>query len=135
MRTGRNYAHGKRRAGLTLLEVTLATSVLLLSLASAISSQLAALSLMRTSRENDSATAELSAAMEEVTGQSLDNVLANFPAAQPMASYTDRMLRDERIVATYPAGAVDPLTIVLTLTWTDWAGRPARMRAATLMAR
>jgi prepilin-type N-terminal cleavage/methylation domain-containing protein len=124
-----------RRGGFTLIEVMFATLVLLLSMLSAVSSQLISLGLMRTARENTLATAELTAAMEEITGESFDDVLTKFPDAQPIADYTDRTLLAERIVPSYPAGIGDPLTLVVTLTWTDWAGRPARMSVATMKAR
>lgn len=109
-----------------------ATTVLLLSMLSAVTSQLAAISLVRTARENNTATAELIAAMEHITGEQFDEIATLHPGGAAMPDYTDRALRDERMVPTYPGGIGDPLTIVMTLTWTDWGGRAARMRASTL---
>ena len=109
-----------------------ATTVLLLSLLSALTSQLAAISLVRTARENNTATAELLSAMEEITGETLDDIVNDYPGGAVLPAYTDRALRDERMVPTYPGGIGDPLTIVMTLTWTDWGGRAARMSASTL---
>jgi type II secretory pathway pseudopilin PulG len=129
------------RAGFGLLEVMAATGVLFISLMAAVSSQLAALNLMRTARENDTATAELGAAMETVTGQQIDSLptSALYGDGVTIANFTDRVLRDERVVTAYPGYAPgnvpNPLTIVMTLSWTDWAGRPAQMRVATMKAR
>ena len=131
-----------KRAGFGLVEVMAATAVLVVSLMAAVGGQLAALRLMRTTRENSTATSELTAAMEEVSAKGIDGLpIAGSPYAdgQPIATFTDRALHNERVVATYPgyaAGSVpNPLTIVLRLTWTDWAGRPAQMRVATMKAR
>lgn len=135
MHERRKRARNARRGGFTLLEVTFATAVLLMSMLSAVSSQLAALSLLRTARENNTATAELTTALEEISGETLDDIVSKYPAATPIADYTDRALRNERVTPTYPAGTGDPLTVVVTLTWTDWGGRAAQMRAATLKVR
>ena len=130
------------RAGFGLVEVMLATDVLVVTLMAAVSGQMAALNLMRTTRENNTATAELTAAMEELSGLGIDSLPgAGSPTAdgQPIAKFDGRALHNESVVATYPGytpgNVPNPLTIVLTLSWTDWAGRPARMHVATMKAR
>jgi hypothetical protein len=117
--------------------------VLVVAVVSAFASQIAALNLIRTTREQNTAVAELTAAMEEATSLPVDLLPiagSAFADGQPIAAFEGRILPDERVVVTYPgyvAGAPvpDPLAIVMTLTWTDWAGRAATMRVATLKAR
>ena len=142
MRIGVGAGSSRSRRGFSLLEVTFATGVLLVTLMAAIASQVAALNLVRTSREHNTAMAELTAAMEEVLVPVIDTLpVATSPYAddQPIAAFEGRVLRDERITCDYPGytgGAVpDPLEIRLTLEWTDWAGRPARARLSTMKAR
>jgi hypothetical protein len=134
---------GRARGGFTLLEVTFSIFVLVVAVVSAIASQIAALNLIRTTREQNTAVAELTAAMEEATSLPVDLLPiagSAFADGQPIAAFEGRILPNERVIATYPgylAGAPvpDPLSIVMTLTWTDWAGRAATMRVATLKAR
>lgn len=129
------------RAGFTLLEVLFATGILLVALSAAVSGQLVSLGLVRTARESNTAIAELSAAMESVLAQPLDSIpsAAGFPEGAPIAAFTDRALRDQRIVPDYPnhagGAAPDVLQVVLTLSYTDWAGRPAQLRLASMKAR
>lgn len=130
-----------RTAGFTLLEVMFATGVLFVTMMAAVSSQVVSLGLVRTARENNAAIGELAAAMEEVLATQIDSIpMANrYPEGNAIAGFEERRLRDERIVPDYPnhvAGPVpDVLEIVLTLTYTDWAGRPAQMRLASMKAR
>ena len=113
---------------------------LLLSLLGALLAELNAVNLVRTSRETAAASADLRAGMEGI----LLLPPANIPAAGgpfepgvPIAAFSDLHLRGESVVAQYPGyvagGAVpDPLSIVLTVSWTDFAGRPRKMRLATM---
>ena len=141
MATTRVERARRRCAGFTLLEVLFATAVLSITLMATVSSQLAALNLMRTARDSSTAIAELSTALEEVLSRPIDSipVAAGFPEGTAIASYNDRALRDERITPDYPnyaGGAIpDVLEIVLQLDYTDWAGRAATMRLASRKAR
>jgi hypothetical protein len=60
-----------------------------------------------------------------------------FPAATPIAAFTNLNLTNESIVPAYPgvgAGPMpDPLEIVLVMTWNDWRGRPMQARLATMV--
>jgi hypothetical protein len=124
-----------------LLEVLFATGVLFVTLMSAVAGQLTAIDLARTAREQNTAISELAAAMEEVLAEPIDSIplAAGFPEGQAIAAYDDRRLRDESIVPDYPNHAGGPvpdvLQVVLTMTYTDWSGRPAQMRLASLRAR
>jgi type II secretory pathway pseudopilin PulG len=134
-------ARKQSRAGFTLLEVLFATGVLFVTLMAAVAGQLSAVQLSRTAREQTTACAELSAAMEEILAEPFDSIplAGGFPEAQAIATYTNRRLSNELIVpdyANYAGGALpDVLQIALLMTYTDWAGRPAQMRLVTLRAR
>jgi hypothetical protein len=81
--------------------------------------------------------------MEQILLRSPDQIpIAGslYAAGQPIAAYTDLHLRNERMLANYPnyvvgATVPDPLQIQLTLTWTDFKGRPRAMRIATTRTR
>lgn len=131
-----------RRRGFTLLELTMAISVMAGAVLTAMATQLASLNLIKTTRESNVAMTDLSAAMEQVLILPVDQIpiaTSQFAANQPIAAFTDRNLRDERIVATYPgfAAAVvpDPLTIVLTCTWTDWQNNQRQLTLTSLKTR
>jgi type II secretory pathway pseudopilin PulG len=119
----------------------IAISVLLIAVLAALTSQVSSMNLLRATRESNAAMSELTAAMEEVLLEQIDDMplAANFPAGQPIANYTGRALTNEAIVPTYPGFAggpvPDPLEIVLTMTWSDWRGRPMSLQLATMKAR
>ena len=121
-----------------MLEVMLAISVLLIAVVSAMSSQVSSMNLLRASKESNTAMTDLEMAMEEVLLTSQDDIPVEFPPGQPIPDYTTLNLGGETIVANYPGivgGIVpDPLEIVLTMTWNDWAGRPRSSRLATMVA-
>jgi len=125
-RTGRG-----RRAGFTLIELMIAITVLLVAVLGTFTSQLKARELLQTSRETSIAMADLQGAMEQILLRPVDLIpvpTSAYADDQPIAAYTDLHLPNQQIVADYPGysgGAVpDPLTIVLTMTWTDPRGRP-----------
>jgi hypothetical protein len=85
---------------------------------------------------------DLRGAMEEILLQTIDDLpVAGSPYehGQPIARYTNKELPGETIVATYPnwgGGAVpNPLQIVVTATWDDFAGRPRSLVIETLRGR
>ena len=130
------------RAGFTLLELTIAMTVLLVAVTAAFSSQVNSLNLLHVTRENNTAIGDLQAAMEEVLIEPFDDLAvagADFPADQTIATYDDLHLPGERILVTYPGyagGAVpDPLEVVLELSWMDWKGRPRLMRLGSMKTR
>ncbi len=105
--------------------------------------QTASLDLVQTTRETDTATSDLQAAMEQILLRSPDQIPiagSPFQAGLPIAAYSDLHLRGERMVASYPnyaggASVPDPLQIRLTLTWSDFKGRARTMRIATTRTR
>jgi Tfp pilus assembly protein PilV len=134
---------GRRRAGFTLVEIAIATTILMVAVLSAARAQITAHNLTRTSRETNTAMADLSAAMEDLLILQKDQIPvagSDYEQGQPVAFWEGRNLRNERIVATYPGYVVgadvpDPLEIVLTMTWTDWAGRGRRLTLSSMKTR
>lgn len=128
-------------AGFTLVELMVAIGVLLVASMAAFSSQLASLNLMKTSRETDTAMAELQSAMEQVLAKPLAVLAeadgdAELPDGAQLADFNDRNLTDERMVVTYPGytgGDVpDPLTITLTVSWSDFQGRSRSLELTSM---
>lgn len=120
----------RRQAGFTVLELMVAISVLLVATLTALSSQVTSMNLMRTSRETNTAMSDLQAAMEQlllVPAADLPEH-GDFGEGLSITAFDGLHLAGERIVVTYPgydgATVPDPLPIVLTLGWNDYAGRP-----------
>ena len=139
-------AQGYRNSGaegFSLYELMLAVGVLLIAVLATLRSQASSMDLVQTTRETDTATSDLQAAMEQILLRSPDQIPiagSPFEAGQPIAAYEGLHLRNERIVPTYPnyaGGAVvpDPLQIQLTLTWSDHKTRPRTMQLATVRTR
>jgi type II secretory pathway pseudopilin PulG len=129
-----------RRAGFSLIETMIGITVVMVALMASLASQIASSNLHRTSRETNQAVMDLKACMDEI--------LVQPPAALPaagtpyaddsvIAAYTNLHLRDEQIRVDYPGfvagGAVpNPLTIDLTMTWTDYAGRSRELTLSSM---
>lgn len=142
-RLARRGRAAHRRAGLTMVEIMIAIGVLLVAVLAAFSSQVASMNLVSGSRETDTAISDLQACMEQVLTLPAGDIPvagSEFQAGQPVAAFTDLHLEDERLVCSYPGyvpgGEVpNPLTIVLTLTWSDHKGRERSQTLRTLKAR
>lgn len=128
-----------RSAGFTMLEVMFGTLVLMISLLAAFTSQILSLNLVRSARDVNTATSELTAALEEVTTLTIDSIPTDYAPGAAIAKYDGRVLRNESIVVTYPnfaGGAVpNPLEVVVTINWTAWNGRASRLSLSTMKAR
>lgn len=128
-------ARGSRRrpsAGFTMVEMIVAISVLLIAVLATSVAQVSALRLQDGAKETNKALADLESAMESILSRQVETIPIDgspYEAGQPIAAYEGLHLRDQRIVPTYPgytlgATVPDPLTIVLTATWTDRRGAP-----------
>ena len=134
---------GAKRAGFTMVEVMVAIGVLLVAVLTAFGSQLTSFRLMSSSREDNTAIADLAACMEEVMLETVDTLPvagSRYEQGAPIAAFEGLHLREQRIVATFPGyvagGAVpDPLTIVLTATWRDARGIARRLELRSLKVR
>lgn len=132
-----------RRDGFTMVELSIAITVLLVAVLTAFEVQLASQRLVRTSRETNTAMADLQAAMEELLLLPKDDIPvagSAFEVDQPIAAFEGLHLDDERIVATYPGYVLggpipDPLEIVLTETWTDHRGRQRTLQLSSMKTR
>ncbi len=122
-----------------MLEVMFGTLVLTISLLAAFTSQLLSLNLVRTARDVNTATSELTAALEEVITPNIDSIPTAFAPGAAIAKYQGRALRDETVVVNYPnfaGGSVpNPLEVVVTINWTAWNGRATSLSLSTLKAR
>ena len=131
-----------RRRGMTMLEVTVAMTVLLLTIGGALSTQLASQRLTATGQETNMAMADLTACMEELLLLPTEEIPvagSEFAADEAIADFEELHLTGQRIVATYPnwgGGAVaDPLEIVLTCSWRDHGGRTRTLQLASMKTR
>ncbi len=142
MRVGRSVRKSSC-AGFSLIELMMAVVILVVSICAAISSQVIAHNLLRTSRESNTALSDLQGAMELA-------ILQN-PAALPLAGsefesgvaiprFNNLHLRNQTVTATYPgyvvgAAVPDPLQVVMTIRWNDYLERPRTLSLATMRAR
>ncbi len=139
----RRAARGSGDGGFTLVELVFALGTLLLSILGALLAELSALNLVRTSRETAAASADLRAAMEEILllpPASIPVAGGPYEPGVPIAAYSGLHLREEALTAAYPGyvpgePVPDPLAIVLTASWKDFAGRPRTTRIATMRTR
>lgn len=123
-----------------MIELMVAITVLLVSLAAAFGSQVASFGVIDSSRDSTLAMTELERCMEEVLTKSSDNIPVDYPAGEPISGYDDVRLKQQSIVSRFPdyagSGAVpDPLEVVLEATWLDSRGRPQRLTLTTQVAR
>ena len=130
----------RRCSGFTMIELLVAITVLLVSLAAAFGSQVASFGVIGSSRDSTLAMAELERCMEEVLTKSSDNIPVDYPEGDPIPGYGDVRLKQQAIAPRYPdysgSGAIpDPLDVVLEATWLDDRGRLQRLTLTTTVAR
>ena len=131
------------RGGFSLIELMLGVVILVVSICVAMSAQVIAHNLLRTSRETNVAMADLEGAMELAilhAPSALPIAGSEFAHGVPIARFDALHLRNESITATYPgyvAGAPvpDPLQVVMTIQWNDSFERPRSLQLATLRTR
>jgi len=130
------------KQGFGLVELVVAMSIASVVILGVGLTQAAAVELNRTSDETNRAVADIRTALEEILSLSLEEVPdvgGAYAPGLPVAAYSDLHLDGERLVVTYPnhvAGDVpDPLEILVTVTWNDYAGRERSVSMATLMTR
>ncbi|MCE9595894.1 MAG: type II secretion system GspH family protein [Planctomycetes bacterium] len=137
----RRNKHARRR-GFTVVELTIGMTVMLVAVMTTMASQLVALDLVKSLREQNAAMSDLQSAMDEVQLLPPDDIpiaTSLYADGQPIAAYTNLHLPNQTITPDYPgfAGATipDPLPIVLTCAWTDWKGRQRTMRLNSAVTR
>jgi prepilin-type N-terminal cleavage/methylation domain-containing protein len=130
-------------AGFSLVELMIAVTVILVGLLTAYSSELSSLEVVKSSRETNTAMADLQACMESVLvlpPAEIPRAEGAYAPGQIIEAYRDLHLENQRVIATYPnliAGqpVPDPLEIVLTMTWTDRQGRDRELRISSVKTR
>ena len=134
--TGILRRRGHRRAGVSMLEMLIAISVLLVAVGGSYLSQVTSMGLIEQSRDRAQALMDLEACMQQVAllpSASLPVAGSAFEHGLPVAFYEGLHLPEQRIVATYPGfdpalEVPDPLQVVLTATWEDRMGREQSQR-------
>jgi prepilin-type N-terminal cleavage/methylation domain-containing protein len=135
---------GKRQDGLeggfSLLELMFAITILVIGVMGAFTTQLGSLGVITAGQETSKATMELQAAMESLLVSDPDDMVVDFPADVPIPAFTDRNLRNELMVPSYPNwDGIGPipssLDVRLTLTWDDFEGRQRSLRLNTAVTR
>jgi prepilin-type N-terminal cleavage/methylation domain-containing protein len=140
---GIRFHRRTRTSGLSLIELMIALTVLLVAVLGTVVTQLGSSALVVQSRETNRASADLTAAMEALLILPPDQIPTpgRYPPGQSIAAFDDLHLANERIVPSYPgwaggtADVPDPLPIVLTLTFQDFKGRQRQMRLASMKTR
>lgn len=137
-----NGAKGRagRRAGFSMIELTVAIGVLMVATLAAFSTQIRSFDLIDSSRDTTVAMTDLEVCMEQVLTRNVDTIPEDFPAGTAVPAFTAVHLNQQRIVPTYPnytlGGPVpDVLEVVLTSTWVDGRGRERSLTITTAKAR
>ncbi len=130
------------RSGFGLVELLVAMSIVTIVLVGVGMAQTVCFNLNRTSEETLTAVSDLESAMESVLLLPLTQIpdpRGPFASGQPIAAFSDLHLEDERISPSYPnmtgVNVPDPLEIVLTITFDDYAGRPRSLSMASMRTR
>lgn len=128
------------RAGYSLLELMFAVTILVIGVMGAFTTQVGSLGVITTGQETSIATMELQAAMESVLVADPVTIVDSFPAGQPIPAFTNRNLRDQTVVVTYPnftgVGPIpSTLDVRLTVTWNDFEGRTRSLQLDTAVTR
>lgn len=139
----RARAASRSRAGISMVEVMLAIVVLLVAATAAFSSQMTSMRLIKQSREQGIALADLQTCMEGVRIVPVDELpVAGSPYAhgQEVAAYNDLHLRNQRLVVNYQdytlGGPIpDPLIVTLTMRWQDDRGADQTLQLHTVRTR
>ncbi len=136
----RRQSNATEESGFSLVELVMASAVLLVVSLAGYSAQVRSGSLIDTSQGRASAMADLETCMEDLLAESTVLIPDSFPVGASIPEYEGLHLRDERITPAYPGytggGSIpDPLQVVLTATWTSGTGHMQSLRLATAKAR
>lgn len=126
-----------------MVEMLIAVGVLLVAVIGAYSAQLTSMQAVRLTTDRSTALTDLQACMEQVMAaptEQLPVAGSAFEHGQPVAAFEELHLQEQRIVATYPGYVApstipDPLTVVLTATWVDSAGRTGSQTLRSMRVR
>jgi len=129
---------GLRKKALTLVELMLVSSILLVAILALWQVYIASLGLVIQAKEKNIAVDDSRDVLEKIRCTAFAAITANFPngADVPAATIGGFLLRDERIQVTYPNGInADPLQINIVITWTGQDKRAYGETFRTLRSR
>jgi prepilin-type N-terminal cleavage/methylation domain-containing protein len=121
----RTAGRRRARAGLTLVEVMIATTILAVGALVAFPTMLSFSDLSDAAREENVATHDLMTAVEDVMSTPFTQITSTYKAGAPIPRFDALHLGEESIVVTYDDPAADPLIITITASWRDRKGHPA----------
>lgn len=113
-----------RRGGFTLIEVMVATAMLSVAALVAFPTILSFIQLSDAARQEDLATQDLMAAVEDVVATPFSRLTTTYADGQEIPKYALLHLPQERIVVDYVDPNADPLHIAIVATWADAKGHP-----------
>jgi Tfp pilus assembly protein PilE len=124
-------------AGLTLVEIMLALTVLTVVIVMFFGVFLSAHSLSRVNKDKHRALMDTTALMEQITLIPIGDIANTFPHATDIPEFNDLHIRDQRVQVVYANGnaAARPLEYQVVSTWTTAASRPARLSVQGVRAR
>lgn len=118
-----------RIKGLTLIEVLIVSVLLVVVLTGVLGVYFTAMNYVDWAKELSIATDDARDVLEKIKNAAFANVTTEFPdgAGVVAADIGGFVLQNEAIVVTYPNGTVvDPLEIVVTVSWNNRRGGRAR---------
>jgi prepilin-type N-terminal cleavage/methylation domain-containing protein len=123
---GRRLPGAARRspAGLTFVEVMIATTILAVGALVAFPTMLSFADLSDTAREENVATHDLMTAVEDVMSTPFTQITTTYKQGEVIPRFTALHLSEESIVVAYDDPAADPLIITMTASWKDRKGHP-----------
>ena len=124
---GPSRQSARSRAAFSMVEVMVATTLLLVATSGTLLANVAARNLMRTSRETRAATLAASAALEGMLLAPAPELVARHPEGTPLVIgelVGDVGLRDLLVTPAYPGHAAgdELLRIALSVSWTTFEG-------------
>jgi len=111
------------QAGISLIEVLIATMVLALAALIAFPTLLSFFDLSKMARDENIATHDLRSAAEDMMATPFANLTTTYVDGEPIPKYQHLHLWDQEIVVQYEDSTTDPLTVQLVATWRDSRGR------------
>lgn len=116
----------RRAAGLTFIEILIATTILAVGALVAFPTMLSFSDLSDAAREENVATHDLMTAVEDVLSTPFTEITTTYKAGQAIPRFNALHLTSESIVVTYDDPAADPLIVTLTASWKDRKGHPVQ---------
>ncbi len=136
-----------KNRGMSLVEVLIATIILVAAAVAILQAYLTAAYLSQLSRDKSLALNDLKSMAESIRATPYNNILTDFPdgtqdgpAANQYVAIVSTvddgyLLDNEHIVVQYINTAADPLEIIITVNWDDMRSRQVSSSIATMKTR